>query len=285
MPSLLTRAGIATLLFLAVPACANPVTRSIYPAPQAPLTLDGLPAGSRMVPVTTADGLKLSGILSPGRADRPLLLVFHGNASSAATALAWLSPLGHDGFRILSAEYRGYSGNPGRPSEAGLLADARAFLLAARAEAAGQPVWVVGHSLGGGVALALSRTEKLDALVTIGTFSRLRDMAPALARGLVPNEYRNREAVEALDEPLYLIHGSRDGVVPVTHGKALFEAAAGKQGGAFVLRNADHVPPAADLRPVFAAIDAAQANRSLPALPAGTEAHHFARSVGDSSSR
>jgi fermentation-respiration switch protein FrsA (DUF1100 family) len=275
VPALLSRAALLALLVVAVPACANPVSSAIYPAPQVPLTLDGLPSGSRMVPVTTADGLKLSGILSPGGTDRPLLLVFHGNASSAATALSWLSPLQQDGFRILSAEYRGYSGNAGRPSEAGLLADARAFLAAARAEAAGQPIWVVGHSLGGGVALSLSRAEALDAVVTIGTFTRIRDMAPALARAFVPNEYRNLDAVKALEEPLFLIHGSRDDVIPVAHGKALFDAAAGKNGGAFVIRSADHVPEAADLRLIFAAIDADLAGKPLPALTADIQAVRF----------
>lgn len=275
MPSLLSRLALTSTLFLAAPACAGPVSSLIYPAPQAPITLDGLPAGSRFVDVTTSDDLKLRGIVSPGRADRPLLLVFHGNASSAQTTMAWLAPLKDDGFGILTASYRGYSGQPGRPSEAGLLADARTFLAAARAEAAGRPIWVVGHSLGGGVALALSRTERLDALVTIGTFTRLRDMAPRLGRALVPDEYRNSDALRTLDEPFYLIHGSRDDVVPANHGQALYNAAAGKRGGAFLLRDADHVPSATDLRLIFGAIAADLASQPLPDLPPATRALRF----------
>lgn len=275
MPSLLTRGLPAALLLLAAPACAGPVSSRIYPAPQDSISLEGSPPGSRFVDVATADGLKLKGIYSAGQPGRPLLLVFHGNASSAETALKWLAPLKEEGFGILAASYRGYSGQPGRPSEAGLLADARAFLAAARAEAAGRPVWVVGHSLGGGVALALSRTETFDALVTIGTFTRLRDMAPGIARSLVPDEYRNADAVKALDEPFFLIHGSRDGVVPVTHGKALFDLATGKRGGAFVLRAADHVPAATDLRRIFAAIEADLTGRPPPALPAEIQAARF----------
>jgi fermentation-respiration switch protein FrsA (DUF1100 family) len=246
----------------ATPACGNPVSGRIYPAPQAPLSLEGLPSGSRFVPVSTADGLTMKGILSPGRPDRPLLLVFHGNGSSAATAMRWLAPLGQDGYRILAAEYRGYSGNAGRPSEAGLRADARAFLAAARAEAAGQPVWVIGHSLGGGVGLSLSRVEKLDLLITVGTFTRLRDMAPAIARALVPDEYRNIDAVKAIDEPLFIIHGVRDDVVPWQQGEALHKAAAGKLGCSFVLRDGDHQPPASDLRIILNKIGADPGGRA-----------------------
>lgn len=275
MPSLLTRLTLSSALLLAAPACAGPVSRLIYPAPQAPITLDGVPQGSRFVDVTTSDGLKLRGIHSPGRGDRPLLLVFHGNASSAETTMLWLAPLKADGFGLLTASYRGYSGQPGRPSEAGLLADARAFLAAARAEAAGRSIWVVGHSLGGGVALALSRTERFDALVTIGTFTRLRDMAPRLGRAFVPDEYRSADATRLLDEPFYLIHGVRDDIVPWPQGEALHKAAAGKRGGSFILRDADHVPHPDTLRLIFAAIAADLGGKPLPELPAEINAVRF----------
>jgi pimeloyl-ACP methyl ester carboxylesterase len=266
MPPLLTRAALLALL-MSAPACANPVTDRIYPAPQAPLTLDGLPAGSRFVPVTTADGLKLTGIIAPGKADRPLLLLLHGNGSSAATALRLFAPLLDDGYGILAAEYRGYSGHAGKPSEAGLVEDAAAFLAAARTQAAGRPIWIVGYSLGGGVGLALSRRARLDLLVTIGTFTRIRDMAPSLARALVPNEYRNIDAVPMVDEPFYLVHGLRDQIVPWQHGEALHKAAKGRAGGSFLITDGLHHPRGPDLRAIFAAIVDRQAGRS-PALPA-----------------
>jgi pimeloyl-ACP methyl ester carboxylesterase len=266
MPSLLTRAALLALL-LGAPACANPITDRIYPAPQAPLTLGGLPAGSRFVPVVTSDGLKLTGILAPGRSDRPLLLLLHGNGSSAATALRLFAPLLEDGYGILSAEYRGYSGNAGKPNEAGLVADAAAFLAAARVEAAGRPVWVVGHSLGGGVGLALSRTTRLDLLVTYGTFTRIRDMAPGIARALVPNEYRNIDAVPLLDEPYYLIQGLGDQLVPCQQGEALHKAAKGRTGGSFLVADGLHHPLGADLRALFAAIAERQASKA-PTLAA-----------------
>jgi fermentation-respiration switch protein FrsA (DUF1100 family) len=267
MPPLLKRFAGAALLLVAVPACAGPVTSAIYPAPQAPLTLDGLPTSSRFVPVTTVDGLKLTGIIAPGKPDRPLLLLLHGNGSSAATALKLFAPLLDDGYGIFAAEYRGYSGNAGKPSEAGLVEDAAAFLAAARTQAAGRPIWIVGHSLGGGVGLALSRRTRLDLLVTIGTFTRIRDMAPSLARALVPNEYRNIDAVPVVDEPYYLVHGLRDQIVPWQQGEALHKAAKGRAGGSFLIADGLHNPRGPDLRAIFAAIADRQAGRS-PALPA-----------------
>ena len=253
MPALLKLGGTAALAValagLSVPAVAGPVSSRIYPAPSERLSLAGLPAGTRLVEVRTADGIRLQGLVAPGRPDRPLLLVLHGNGSSAATALRWLAPLVTAGYGIVAAEYRGYSGNAGKPSEAGLVADAAAFLALARQEAAGREVWTVGHSLGGGVGLSLARREKLTAVVTIGAFTRLRDMAPGLARALVPNEYRNPEAVATLDEQLYVVHGLADAVVPWQHGETLHKVASGakRQGASFAIRSAGHQPAAGDV--------------------------------------
>lgn len=240
-------------------AAANgPISGIIYPAPTAALSLTGLPDKARMAEVTTADGLKLKGIVVPARAGRPTLLLFHGNASSAATAIQWLRPLVDAGYGVVSAEYRGYSGNPGKPDEAGLAADADAFFALARVEAGAGPLWIVGHSLGGGVAIGLATRVEADALVTICTFSRLRAMAPRLARALVPDAYDNAAAVAKLRMPFYLIHGTHDAVVPFREGEKLHDAAStARAGGAtFAIIGADHVPPAELIAPVLATAEA-----------------------------
>ena len=248
--SLLAAAG----LLVPAPSGAQSIASRIYPAPTAPLASIPLTKPARLIAVTTRDGLKLNGIVHEGGAQRPLLLVLHGNASSAAGALEWLRPLAAAGYGIVAAEYRGYSGNPGRPGEAGLVEDARAFLAEARRIAGTRPVWVVGHSLGGAVGLSLSRSEKFDALITIGTFTRLREMAPALARALVPNEYDNGRSVSQLDEPWYLVHGTADEVVPWKQGEALHKLARTKSGASFVVLGATHRPDAGQLLAILESV-------------------------------
>jgi len=248
-------ATILALVLLPLPAAAGPFDKRIYPAPTAPLSLDGLPAATAKVAVTTADGLRLDGLAVPARG-KPTLLIFHGNGSSAADAVRWFAPLIAQGYGVVAAEYRGYSGNPGKPDEAGLAADADAFFALARATAGGTPVWVVGHSLGGGVAFGLARRAKLDALVTIGTFTRLRAAAPKIARAMIPDAYRTIDAVAALDEPWYLIHGTADETISIKEGETLHIAAgaARKDGASFVILGADHHPSGDVLAAIFAAI-------------------------------
>lgn len=249
-------AALAAML-LGAPVGAGPVQDRIYPAPRAPLSTEGLPGGAELVAVRTADGLSLKGIAVPGGKGMPTLLVLHGNGSSAADAVRWLAPLNTAGYGLVAAEYRGYSGNPGRPDEPGLAADADAFLSLARSRAGAGPVWAFGHSLGGGVAVGLAGRARIDALVTVGTFTRLRAMAPKMARAFVPDGYDNLGAVPRLTVPWLLVHGSDDGTVPLGEARTLHAAAgaAHLKGAALVLMGADHRPDATFL---LAACEAAR---------------------------
>jgi fermentation-respiration switch protein FrsA (DUF1100 family) len=260
-------AAIAALVLAPAPVAAGPVSDRVYPAPKAPLSLDGLPPTARMISVETADGLTLAGIAVAAREAMPTLLVLHGNGSSAADAMRWLEPLAARGYGIVAAEYRGYSGNPGKPGEAGLTADGEAFLAYAKARRGSGPVWVLGHSLGGGVAFDLAKRERLEALITIGAFTRLRAAAPKLARAFVPNDYDNLAAVPKLDEPWFLIHGTADDIVSSGEGKALHSAAgaAKKTGAGFVILGGGHKPEGAQLLAIAEAIRAWFASGHYPA--------------------
>jgi hypothetical protein len=140
-------------------------------------------------------------------------------------------------------------------------------------------VIVVGHSLGGGVAFGLATRERLDALVTIGTFTRLRAMAPKIARAFIKDRYDNLAAVPALDEPFYLLHGTADDVVPAQLGNELHNAAvrAKRQGASFVLAGEGHAPDGAKVAVIVGAV-AARLDRPDVALtpPAGVQLFPFA---------
>ena len=257
-PALFAAVGLVVgVLLVSLPVRAQ-IHERIYPAPTAPLDPSGLPPGAVIDSVRTADGLLLKGAEVPPRDGKPTFLVFHGNGSAATRSIEWLAPLIAEGYGVVAAEYREYSGNPGRASEAGLAADADAFFARARAVAGGGKLIVVGHSLGGGVAFGLARRQKLDALVTIGTFTDLRTMAPAAARWMIADRYDNIGAVPTLDEPYYVIHGTADEVIPFAHSEALRRAAiqAHKAGAMFTIRGAHHSPDGADVSAILRAVAA-----------------------------
>lgn len=269
-------------LTLAGPASADPVSDRIYPAPRTPLSIEGLAAGAALIEVETADGLRLRGLEAAARPGMPTLLVFHGNGSSAARSVQWFAPAIARGYGVVAAEYRGYSGNPGQPSEHGLAGDADAFLARARRTAGDGPVWIVGHSLGGGVALALARRSPAEVVITLGTFTRLRDMVSGLTRAVVPDAYRNIDAVPALNGPYFLIHGAADPVVPATQGEALHSlaGAAHLAGASFVILGADHAPAGDLVLPILETIRgrAAAGALSIAGLPEAIKVIPFGQS-------
>lgn len=121
--------------------------------------------------------------------------------------------------------------------------------------------------------------HRLDALVTIGTFSRLRAVAPRLARAFIGDRYDNLVAVPTLDEPFTLIHGRADVVVPATEGKLLYTAArtAGRAGAAFVVDGAGHNPNGETIAAILDVVTQELQQPATPALalPAGVERHGF----------
>ncbi|WP_404370026.1 alpha/beta hydrolase [Sphingomonas sp. MMS24-J45] len=258
----------ALLCIAATPLAAGPIHDRIYPAPTAPLSAAQLPPGAQLITVATSDHLDITGAEVAPQPGKPTLLVFHGNASAATGTLDWFAPLIARGYGIVAAEYRGYSGNPGRADEAGLARDADAFYAEAHRIAGGGRVIVVGHSLGGGVAFGLAARHKLEALVTIGTFTTLRAMTPKIARAFVSDRYDNLGTVPTLDEPLFIIHGTADDTVPVQMGSALHNAAmaAKRDGFSLAITGADHRP---DGKTIATLIDLIAAHLDNPTAPIG----------------
>jgi pimeloyl-ACP methyl ester carboxylesterase len=266
---------LTLLLALAMPAlaAAGPFSWAIYPAPTMPLEDRPMPDRGELVTVTAADGLEISGIHVPPREGRPLLLAFPGNASDAADSAAWMQPLLERGFGLVAANYRGYGGNPGEPSAAGLAKDADAFMAFARVRHPGARIWIIGHSLGGAVALALAERSPPDRVLTWGTFTTLRDMAPRLGRLLVADVFRNADIVPRLEAPWFLVHGFDDEVVPASHGERLhaLAGAASRRGASFVIVGSGHVPDGRHLLSIIETAEDYLATGRLDAHRLGVE--------------
>ncbi len=96
--------------------------------------------------------------------------------------------LAQEGFSVLLFDYRGFGGNPGRPSEWGLLADARAArnCVASRPDVDAGRLVYYGESLGTGVAVALAAEQPPAAMVLRSPFPSLTDelILPDLSRRL-----------------------------------------------------------------------------------------------------
>ncbi len=211
-----------------------------------PAAADAVP-GSRDVELTTADGLALGAWFVPGpTADAPAVLVANGNGGHRAVRAPLARALSAAGLAVLLFDYRGYGGNPGSPTEAGLALDVRAardWLLAEGGVSANRLLYY-GESLGAVVVTELAVAHPPAGLVLRSPFVDLaavgREHYPFLpVRLLLRDRYPVAEQVARVEVPTTVVLGTADSIVPPEQSKAV-AAAAGQLHRTVEARGADH---------------------------------------------
>lgn len=177
------------------------------------------------------DGIVVTHWLAEAPAGRPVAVLFHGNAGAAGDLMAWADALRRRELGVVLADYRGYSGNPGAPSEEGLYADARALLAELnRRGVADRDMVLFGWSLGSGVATEMALEHPPRALVLLAPFDSVVDVAAwhypwVPVRALMWDRFDSRGKIAAVHAPIMIVHGEADDIVPVARGRELFAAA------------------------------------------------------------
>ena len=95
------------------------------------------------VTLETSDGLRLLSRYRRAAPGRPSLVFFHGNAGNIESRGFKVRPFLEAGLGLLLVGYRGYGGNPGKPSEEGLYRDGRAALAFLAADGVAPDHWVL----------------------------------------------------------------------------------------------------------------------------------------------
>jgi fermentation-respiration switch protein FrsA (DUF1100 family) len=179
----------------------------------------------------TDDGETLLAWSFPPAPERPLILYFHGNAGGVDLRVERFRAIAKAGMGLLAIEYRGYASSTGSPSERGLKLDGEAAYAAAIASGvAPERIVPLGESLGSGIAIALAARHKIGALVLDSPYSSIVDVAAAAywfvpVRALLRDPFRNDLLIGSVEAPTLMVHGTKDGVVPIRFGEKLFALA------------------------------------------------------------
>lgn len=203
----------------------------LFPADMAPTPYPGEKYDlSTMVFKRPVDGGDVVGWLVPavgafGAKPAPLVVFCHGNAEIIDDQARMILGYQQLGFAVFLPEYRGYGRSAGSPSERGIVEDAVWFFDQALAQPnidAGRIV-IHGRSLGGGVAAGLADQRRPSALILESTFTSAVAMARTyFAPGfLVKNPFHVDDVLRTLDVPTLVMHGDRDDIIPVAHGRTL----------------------------------------------------------------
>ena len=227
-------------------------------------------SGVESVRLSTADGLTLHGwfFTQPAGEATWTVLVFNGNAGNRSHRAGLAEALRARGYQVLLLDYRGFGGNPGRPTEGGLREDARAALahLVGRDDVERDRLAYFGESLGSGVAVELAAAHPPAALVLRSPFTSLVEVGgahyPFLPVGwLLEDHFASIDLADALTVPTLVLAGDRDRVVPAAQSRRLFERLTGPK-ELVMLSGLDHNDPAlTDVPPLIDAVDAFLAAR------------------------
>lgn len=192
-------------------------------------------AGAEDVELATRDGLNLGAWFVPGRGapPRPAVLVANGNAGDRSDRAPLAAALMRAGYSVLLFDYRGYGGNPGSPTEEGLLDDARAAAdhLQDRPDVDHARIAYFGESLGSGVVTALAVERSPSALILRSPFTSFAEVGshhyPWLpVAQLIRDRYPIYEQIPRVRAPVLIIAGEADEIVPLRFSRAVHEKAA-----------------------------------------------------------
>jgi uncharacterized protein len=159
----------------------------------------------------------------------PAVIFAHGNAELIDFWPVDLKFFRRLGLGVLLVEYPGYGRSRGVPSEATVTEAFTAGYdwLVGRKDVDGGRIIVCGRSIGGGAACALARQRPTAGMILLSTFTSIRSMA---ARYLFPpallkTPFDNLSTVSGYRQPILIVHGTRDTIIPFSHARQLQEAA------------------------------------------------------------
>lgn len=188
-------------------------------------------AGVQEIELKTADGLRVYAWYAAPPEGRPTVAIFHGNGGSLRSQRYRLKYFKEANMGVLLIAYRGYSGSDGTPSEEGLYTDARTAIDWLNTQGiADDRIVIYGESLGTGVATKMAAEREFAAVVLESPYTSTVDVAAARfpfvpASWLMSDRFESLARISQVHEPLLIMHGEADEVIPQSFGRRLFDAA------------------------------------------------------------
>lgn len=174
------------------------------------------------------------------------IIVFHGNGGTAADRAFYVKALDPLGYRVILAEYPRYGGRKGELGEKGFVNDASETVRLAFSKY-GEPLFVLGESLGCGVAAAIAQetSVKIDGIVLITPWDTLASVAqskfPFLpVRLFLKDKYDNINNLRSFKGRIAVVGAGRDEVIPIGHAKDLYHSLSGTSKRIWTIQGAGH---------------------------------------------
>ena len=184
-------------------------------------------AGQLPIVMVPTEGGSIATLHLPNPRAAITVLYAHGNAEDLGQLAPWLEELRRAGYAVLAFDYRGYGmSTGGPPSAAGATSDMETVYHHAVNTLKIPPSKLVlyGRSVGSGPATDLAARVPVGGLVLESAFvSAFRVLTRV---SLLPfDRFHNLRHIRRVRAPVLVVHGTDDEVIPVSHGRRLYEAA------------------------------------------------------------
>ena len=201
--------------------------------------------------VKSVDGIKVHGWYLPYKNPKAVILYLHGNQGNVTDYYTELVKLHDDLYAsVLILDYRGFGKSAGSPEEKLLISDAevaRAWLARKEGISPNKEI-LIGHSLGGGIAVDLASRLGARALILISTFLSIPEVVRdhygiPFTSMLMHNQMQNVLKIVNYKGPLLIIHSDADELIPLEHSKKLFALAPSIEKIFFQIHGSKHFSP------------------------------------------
>ena len=195
------------------------------------ITGKGLIHNFETINFKTSDNFELKGWFHLKNSNKKTILFLHGNAGNLDNRIDKLNFLGNMDINFLIISWRGYSGNPGNPSETGLYKDALGGIEWLNKKGiSNDQIILYGESLGTAITTEVAQNENFAGIILEAPFTSMVDMGQKIypifpVKFLLKDKYESKNKIKNIKSPILVLHGRKDKIVPFYMGEKIFEMA------------------------------------------------------------
>lgn len=174
------------------------------------------------------------------------IVLFHGNGGTALDRGFYLKPFMELGFRVILAEYPRYGGRPGKVGEKPFVASGLETVRLAY-EQYGEPLYLLGESLGCGVAAAIVKQTSVPVagIILITPWDTLASAAKSIfpffpVKLVLTDKYDSIENLKSFKRKISVIGAERDEILPIRHAVNLYNALPAGKKRMWIIKGAGH---------------------------------------------
>ncbi len=171
-------------------------------------------------------GVRINGLHFHRKDAKGLILYFHGNTRSIKGWAKYARDFYRFDYDVVLIDYRGFGKSTGKRSEKKMLADMQFVYDSLKQSYPEDHLIVYGRSMGSGFATKLASDNKPRYLILDAPYYNFRKVVqrflPILpVRFVLRYHLRTDEWLRKVSCPVYILHGTRDWLIPIRHSENL----------------------------------------------------------------